>query len=228
MFESKYSKFLTIALILGIIIIISIFGVTGFIIIRNGKSKKEAEEAVHKFQSEVSTNTQVDSNEITDGNNVAPQIGMENITSGGTSSNNDNNTLKMYKGFPMVGTIEIPKTNLSCPILQDATKDAMEVSVGLYDSVNEPGLNDVGNTTIVGHNYRDGRFFADNKQLVEGDKVIITDYKGKKVTYTIYKTYTTSPEDGSHLGRDTKGKSEITLVTCTDDTKSRLIILAEE
>ena len=48
------------------------------------------------------------------------------------------------------------------------------------------------------------------------------------MTYTIYKTYTTTPEDSSHLYRDTAGKREITLLTCTDDTQSRLVILARE
>ena len=91
-----------------------------------------------------------------------------------------------------------------------------------------PGLNEVGNTTIVGHNYRNGTFFSNNKKLVEGDKVYITDNSGNKITYVIYKTYTTAPEDSDYLDRDTQGKREISLLTCTDDTKSRLIIWARE
>ena len=44
--------------------------------------------------------------------------------------------------------------------------------------------------------------------------------------YTIYNTYITSPEDSSHMDRDTEGRREISLVTCTDDTNSRLVIWA--
>ena len=104
-------------------------------------------------------------------------------------------------------------------------KGAIEVAVGIYDG---PGLNKIGNTTIAGHNYRDGRFFSNNKKLVEGDKIHITDSEGRKITYSIYKIYTTSPEDSSYLDRDTNGKREISLTTCTDDAQSRLIIWAKE
>lgn len=224
MFESKYSKLLTILLAVGIIAIIVILGVTGFFIIKNGKSKQEAEEAVSQFQGQVNGidqneqgNTAI-TNEIT-----TPVIGVENIILDGSTSNG--NTVQTYKGFPMVGTIEIPAINLQYPVLQDASKDAIEVAVGIYDG---PGLNQVGNTTIAGHNYRDGRFFSNNKKLVEGDKIHITDTTGKKIIYSIYKTYTTSPEDSSYLDRDTEGRREISLTTCTDDAQSRLIIWARE
>ena len=234
MFESKYSKLLTVLLILGIISIVAILGTTGIIIMNNGKAKQEAENAVDNFQNiineEVNNNNNNSNNNINEeipesniiANEIAPTIGLENIIVDNTSS--EENT-KNYKGFPMVGTIEIPAINLKYPVLEDSSRDAIEVAVGIYDG---PGLNKVGVTTIAGHNYRDGRFFANNKKLVEGDKIYITDINGQKITYSIYKIYTTSPEDGSHLDYDTQGKREIALSTCTDDTKSRLIILAKE
>lgn len=217
MFESKYSKLLTVLLIAGIILIVAILSGVGFIIVRNGKFKQEAENAVGRFPSQVNELTQNEQGNTT--NEIySPILGIENNISGGTNK-------IMYKGFPVAGTIEIPAINLNYPILEDSSKDAIEVSVGIYDGV---GLNKVGNTTIAGHNYRDGNFFANNKKLVEGDKIRITDLTGQKVTYSIYKIYTTTPEDSSHLERDTQGKREITLTTCTDDTQSRLIILARE
>lgn len=222
MFESKYSKLLTILLAVGIVTIIAVLGVTGFFIIRNGKAKQEAEEAVSQFQGQVDGSDQNEQKNTQVGDDVAPVIGVENIIFDGNSSGNNTYT---YKGFPMVGTIEIPAINLQYPVLQDASKDAIEVAVGIYDG---PGLNQIGNTTIAGHNYRDGRFFSNNKKLVEGDKIHITDTTGKKITYSIYKTYTTSPEDSSYLDRDTEGRREISLTTCTDDAQSRLIIWARE
>lgn len=221
MFESKYSKLLTVVLIVGIILIIAVLGGVGFIIIRNGKLKQEAEDAVNRFNqgqtNEIGTNTEGNS-VIT--NEINPDLQIENLIGNSNSSN-----IKMYKGFPMVGTIEIPAINFTSPVLQDASSKAIEVAVGIYDG---PGLNEIGNTTIAGHNYRDGRFFSNNKKLVEGDKIHITDDTGRKITYVIYKTYTTTPEDSSYLDRDTEGRREISLTTCTDDTKSRLIIWAKE
>ena len=63
--------------------------------------------------------------------------------------------------------------------------------------------------------------------LIIGDKIYITDNDGKKVTYTIYNKFETTPEDTSFYQRDTSGKPEVTLSTCTDDSKARLIILAK-
>lgn len=224
MFDNKYSKVLTIVLILGIILIIAVIGTTGFIIIRNGNQKQEAENAVNNFKDQVNEiiEEEPETNVIT--NEITPIITPENVITDGNTSNNDENT-STYKGFPMVGTIEIPAINLKYPVLQDASKGAIEVAVGIYDG---PGLNKIGNTTIAGHNYRDGRFFSNNKKLVEGDKIHITDAEGRKITYSIYKIYTTSPEDSSYLDRDTNGKREISLTTCTDDAQSRLIIWAKE
>ena len=89
------------------------------------------------------------------------------------------------------------------------------------------GLNKVGNTVIIGHNYRNGAFFGSNKRLSEGDKVYITDNSGERVEYTIYKKYLTPQEDYSYATRNTNGKREITLVTCHTDNRYRLVIFAK-
>ena len=224
MFESKYSKLLTVLLIGGIIIIVGALMFFGVQLVRNYYINKDAADAVERFEGDgknENKNTNTEENVVT--NTVAPVLGLENIISGDGSSSDENK--KMYKGFPMVGTIEIPAINLKYHVLEEASKSAIEVEVAVYYG---PGLNEVGNTTIVGHNYRNGTFFSNNKKLVEGDKVYITDNSGNKITYVIYKTYTTAPEDSDYLDRDTQGKREISLLTCTDDTKSRLIIWARE
>lgn len=227
MFESKYSKLLTILLIVGIIIIIGVLLFLGISMIHNNNINSDAEDGVEQFQNKV--NNMIETPEenpeqnTTITNEVAPIVGVENIIV--DNNGNSSNSTSTYKGFPMVGTIEIPATNLKYPVLEKASKSAMEVAVGIY---NGPGLNKVGNTTIAGHNYRNGTFFSNNKKLVEGDKIYITDTAGEKVTYIIYKIYTTSPEDSEYLDRDTGGKREISLTTCTDDSQSRLIIWAKE
>ncbi len=227
MFESKYSKLLTVLLIIGIIIIVGALLFLGIYVIRNNQKIQDYEDAAEQFQNRVSDVTQnTEENNIAT-NEIAPELGVENIVveAGQQSPSSSNSNTQTFHGFPVAGTIEIPAINLKSVILENASAEAIEEAVGIYDGA---GLNQVGNTTIAGHNYRDGRFFANNKQLVEGDRIYITDNTGKKVTYSIYKTYITSPEDSTHLERDTQGKREITLVTCTDDTQSRLIILASE
>ena len=61
-----------------------------------------------------------------------------------------------------------------------------------------------------------------------GDKVYITDNSGTKIKYNIYNIYETSPDDGDFIMRETNGKREISLQTCTDNSKGRLIIWAVE
>ena len=80
---------------------------------------------------------------------------------------------------------------------------------------------------ILGHNYKNGLFFANNKKLSIGDKIYITDLNGQKLTYTIYDKFETEQSNTDWIQRDTNGAREISLQTCTDDGKLRLIILAK-
>ena len=66
-----------------------------------------------------------------------------------------------------------------------------------------------------------------NKKLNIGDKIYVTDLDGKRMTYTIYDKFETDDTDTEYMTRDTQGAVEISLTTCTDDSKARLIILAK-
>lgn len=125
----------------------------------------------------------------------------------------------------VAGVIEIPKTKVKYNVLDDPSAKAMEVGITI---IYGPGLNQTGNTVLAGHNYRNGTFFSNNNKLSSGDKIYITDLSGKKVSYTIYKKYKTDPNDFSYATRNTNGKREISLTTCTDDSSARIIIWAKE
>lgn len=142
-----------------------------------------------------------------------------------SSSTSGQSNQVLYKGFVMKGTISIPKTGLECPVLEKATKSAIEVAVGIQVG---PGLNQVGNTVIAGHNYRNGLFFSNNKNIQVGDKIFIKDTSGQTVTYVVYNKFETTPEDASYINKDTNGKREITLYSCNDDSSKRIIIEARE
>ena len=70
--------------------------------------------------------------------------------------------------------------------------------------------------------------FSNLKNLKNGDAIYITDESGRKVKYKVYKIYRTSGDDASYMTRDTNGKREISLSTCTDDSKARTIVWARE
>ncbi len=222
MFESKYSKVLTVILIIVIVAIVGLLGFLAFDFIQNYLVSKDASEFVEDFKGEVSSsdNTSIaDGNTVDDGTNPFDQIASEGTNSSGGNSSEK----KMYKGFEMLGTMEIPATNFSYPILAKVTPASIETAVAFQWGA---GINQVGNSVIIGHNYRNGLFFSNNKKLNIGDKIYITDNAGTELTYTIYDKFETTPEDTSFYQRDTAGMPEVTLSTCTDDSSARLIILA--
>lgn len=141
-----------------------------------------------------------------------------------TESSKSSTETNTYNGYNVIGRIEIPKTKVNYPILEKVTKASLEVSVGvLYGS----GPNQKGNTVIVGHNYKNGQFFSNNKMLTSGDIIYITDSTGNRLTYTIYDKFEIKPEDISFYTRDTNGAREITLSTATDEGNNRLVIFAK-
>lgn len=217
MFNKKYSSFLTVLLVISIIAIIGIIGFLGFDIFRKYFIDKDAEEAISQFENEINK-TQNNTNNNIDVNDVINQLDPSN-NGGGNSSNG-----MMYKGFPMVGTIEIPTINIKYPVLESVTKRSIEVAVAVLSG---PGINETGNTIIIGHNYRNGVFFSNLKRLKNGDSIYLTDIAGKKIKYTVYNVYNTTEEDAEYITRDTQGRKEISLSTCTDDGKNRTIIWAK-
>ena len=130
-----------------------------------------------------------------------------------------------YRGFTTIGKIEIPQTGVNTPILNQVTVNGMENAPCLLYATGE--LNENGNNLIVGHNYRNGTLFSNNKNLKLGDKIYITTLDGKRVEYTIYDKFVTTAEDVSYIKRDTSNKPEITLSCCTDDDEYRIVILAK-
>lgn len=231
-FNSKYSNVLTIILIIVIIVILALIGFLGYDFYRKYYINKEAEDFMDQYEEQMkniveneNNNTNSENNSVTDGNTTVIDPGATGNTTPDNNGGSSSVKVPTYKGFNVLGTIEIPKTGIKYPILDKVTPKSIQVAVAYYYG---PGLNKVGNTTIVGHNYRNGAFFGKNKQLKPGDIIYITDNTGKKVRYTIYKTYITTETDSEYITRDTNGAREISLSTCTDDSKGRLIILAKE
>ena len=231
MFENKYSNFLTVLLVIVIIAIIGCLAFGGYKVYQQFNSTKDANDYVNSFIdnttnntnniTDINTNIESENNETNGENDVFNQVQDTPVGNGGSSTNTNTQT---YKGFTVIGTIEIPKINLSYPILKEASTAAIERSVAMLYGV---GPNNPGNTLIIGHNYRNGQFFANNKNLSIGDKVYITDLSGKRLSYTIYDKFETTTDDTEFITRNTNGAREISLQTCTDDGYLRLIILAK-
>ena len=232
--RSGYSKVLTVILIIIIIAVVGLLAYLGYDYYSRYRTNKDGEAYVDSLTDGIAvvdsntnstaTATVPDDISSTDDNTI-----MDISTDSTTSSSSESSTKKRqtYKGFYTLGSIEIPKTGVKYPILERVTKRSLETSVAVVWPENAE-LNKPGNVVIVGHNYRNGVFFSNNKKLSKGDKIYITDLDKKRVAYTIYNIFETSDTDTKFYNRNTDGKREITLSTCTDDSSARLIIEARE
>ena len=244
--DNKYSNVLTMVLIVIIVAIVGICFYYGYDYYTQESGEDQTQKAVEQFNNSVKkkvvvgNNTKTNTNTTIDTNteNVVDYKALENNNTVTEENNNvvEENPVvepekqepeKQYlEGYEIVGTIKIPKTGIEYPVLSEVTKKSLETAVAVLYG---PGVNQPGNTVIVGHNYRNQRFFSNNHKLTNGDTVILTDVYGETVTYVIYNMYYTTPDDADYMVRNVdEGVREISLSTCNDDSSQRLIIWARE
>ena len=147
------------------------------------------------------------------------------------SSNRVVSTTNSGYRYTTIATVNIPKINVKYPVLYGETDSTAETEALLKISPTKfwgPEPNEVGNFCIVGHNYRNTKFFSKVPTLVNGDIIEITDLSGKTIQYKVYNKYQVEPSDVSCTTQLTNGKKEITLITCTDDSKHRVVVKARE
>ena len=174
----------------------------------NLKNEKESQEAVAAF-----SNIDFSKNEEESGSQEQSPIQFE------------------YKGYKVIGIVKIPKINLEYPILEigdidpDNAKAPMKISIIKYWGEN---VNDYGNLSIAGHNNKDGTMFGKTKKLKTGDIIELTDLTGQTIQYSIYDIFVTDPNDVSILLPKNELIREVTLITCTNGNKQRLILKAKE
>lgn len=224
MLNSKYNKILTVILVIVVVVIFGLLGFWGYQTYKKYFLEKDIDTALEEFNQTITNTSNNKKNEFT-GSDIINFTAIDNGVSNTSTSGNSTSDVVTYEGFTVVGRMEIPKIDLDLPVLERATKNSLEKSIGILTG---PGLNKVGNTIIVGHNYRNGTFFSRNSELKNGDEIYITDTTGTRIEYKIYNIYTTSSEDSEYITRDTAGKREISLSTCTDDSNYRLVIWASE
>lgn len=220
--QKRGSKFFNIIITICILALIAVIGYVSYYYISRYIALKQAETAVDEFENNVIVVAIEDEPVQNEIENVIENPQETVKTDNGNATNRNN---IRYKNYTTIGTIRIPKTKVKAPIVDQVTPTSISAAAAVLYG---PGLNQVGNTVIVAHNYRNGTFFSNNKKLVVGDTIYITDSNGNKIEYSVTKTYITDEFDFSYATRDTEGKREISLSTCTTDPTKRLVILAKE
>lgn len=132
---------------------------------------------------------------------------------------------KTYKGYHVCAKLEIPSISLVTNVLKNYSTSALNVSATKFWGVDP---NQIGNFCVAGHNFKNKNMFRNLKKLNVGDKLFVTDEKIGKVEYEIFDIYKVFPEDTSCLTSSVAGEREVTLITCTNDSKQRIIVKAKE
>ena len=133
--------------------------------------------------------------------------------------------IQQYKGYDVAAKLKISKIELETYILQNYSEAALNIAVTKFWGAN---ANEIGNFCVAGHNFKNKNMFRRLKELEVGDKLEISDNTTGRIEYEIYDIYQVEPEDISCLSQETNQKREVTLITCTNDSKKRIIVKARE
>lgn len=125
----------------------------------------------------------------------------------------------------VIGIIKIDKLGIEYPILSETTDELLKISPCKFFG---PDPNKIGNLCIVGHNFNDERFFSKLSFLENGDLIKIYAPANVCVYYKVYDMYEIEKTDMSCTSQETNEKKEITLITCNNINKKRLIVKASE
>lgn len=132
---------------------------------------------------------------------------------------------EQIQGHKVVGIIKIPKIELEYPILETTSKETLNLSITKFWG-NQ--INEIGNVTLAGHNNLNGTMFGKTKKLEVGDIIELTDIQNVTLKYKVFKIYVIDPNDISCILPEQEGTREVTLITCTNGNKNRLIVKARE
>ncbi len=144
-----------------------------------------------------------------------------------TKPNIDTNTYTSKDGvkYTTEAILKVPSINIEYPVLSDTSPDLLYVSLNKYWG---PSPNEVGNYCIVGHYYESGIMFGKLHKLKNGDIAELTDLSGRVIKYQVYDKFIVEPTDTRCTSQLTNGKTELTLITCTNYGKQRLVVKLRE
>jgi len=157
-------------------------------------------------------------------NHFLNSFSIESLYSEASSNKNINNFENTNDIF-IIGIVEIPKIKIKYPFFSTVNDELLRIAPCKFYG---PMPNMIGNLCIAGHNYDDNRFFGKLYELNIGDSILISDLNGNIVTYNIYKKYEILASDTTCTNQNTLGRKEITLITCNNQNKNRLVIKACE
>ena len=125
-----------------------------------------------------------------------------------------------------IAIIDISTIGLNVSVVEGVEKDDIKLNVGHYPQSDMPWVKN-GNFAVAGHSsiVYNCLFNDLHKADIGMDVEVITQYG--TYWYTISEMYVVDPTDVSCIERHGDGKNVITMTTCINSGKQRLIVVAE-
>jgi LPXTG-site transpeptidase (sortase) family protein len=123
-----------------------------------------------------------------------------------------------------IGRIIIPSLGIDYIILNQTTDKNLDISI---TKVVGPNLHEKGNLVLAGHNMKNGSLFGKLKKAKPSDIIVLEDLAGQKFEYKIVDQYKVNEHDLSPLSQQNRLDSIITLITCTEESDERLVVVGE-
>lgn len=127
--------------------------------------------------------------------------------------------------YKVIGIINIPKINIEYPILEKTNKESLKLSITKFYGEK---INQKGNVVLAGHNNLNKTMFGKINELENGDIIELTDSQMVTVKYQVFNKYVIDPNDIDCIFPIDENTREVTLITCTNRDKNRLVVKARE
>ena len=143
------------------------------------------------------------------------KLSENNISKTSDATNKSYNITRLYSNkintnitankndITIIGFIEIPKINISYPIISKCSDELLKISVCKFYG---PNVNTIGNLCITGHNYNNEKFFSNLYQVQINDIINIYDINSNIVSYYVYGIFEVEPDNLEHISQETKRK----------------------
>ena len=164
--------------------------------------------------------------QISDGpsNDIENHIEIENVINNVTEEDTVKEEIEQeFNEYKVSSKLIIPNIDLETYVLETDDEEAMWLCPTKFFG---PEPNEKGNYCIAAHNYNKDNMFNHIIELEIGDKITLIDNKNGRIEYEIYDIYKVKPSDTTVLSQETNGRTEITLITCSDYSSKRIIVKA--
>lgn len=223
----KKKRLYTIQFIISLCIVIALSSYLGYTEFTQNKAEANSKDLVSGAQEDFGTDNTVMEDDVlvVALNDNVQGVPQEKVPTKKQNTSTEYTTASGTK-YKVDSILNIPSLEINYAVLSETSDELLKISLNKFWGC-EP--NEIGNYCIVGHNY-DGKdiMFGKLSRIKNGDVVELQDYTGRTITYKVYNIFVVDPSDVACTSQLTNNKREMTLITCAEGGKRRLVVKCRE